>query len=65
MGCCCCCWVYIYKARDVRVRARVYTTRGMVVKSCREKGHKKTLEHSPTFPTAHSSCGNRMISDTP
>nr|DAW11582.1 MAG TPA: hypothetical protein [Caudoviricetes sp.] len=66
MGCCCCCCGSIYIKRVMCARARAYTPpqpwlSNRVVK----KGQKKTLEHSPTFPTAHNSCGNQMISNTP
>nr|DAZ79698.1 MAG TPA: hypothetical protein [Caudoviricetes sp.] len=57
--------IYIRGART-RARARVYTITGMVVKGVsRKKRQKKTLEHSPTLPTAHRRCENQMISVTP
>ena len=55
--------IYIKRVRCAR--ARVYTTKRMVVKSCHIKGQKKTLGHSPTLTTAHEETGNQMISETP
>ena len=58
--------VYIYIKRVRRARARAYTPPGAWLSSrVTQKGQKKTLEHSPTLPTAHKSCGNQKISDTP
>nr|DAL05820.1 MAG TPA: hypothetical protein [Caudoviricetes sp.] len=58
--------VFIYIKRVRRARARVYTPtpHGCQIVS-HKKGKKKTLEHSPTLPTAHNSCGNQTISNTP